>query len=299
MDAKIAEILNGFRVFDKTYKRELVDAAIERRAEIIPHLIKILENLVADPQKYVADQDLYDHIYAVMLLGHFREKSAHQTIVDVFSLPDQAPSKLYGDMVTEDLPVILLRTCGGSLDTIKSLVLNREAYSYCRGSAAKAMAYAVVEGMASREEVLAFFDTLFTGDEADINSDFWTLVAYRIHELYPEESMATIEKAYEDELIFGGYIPLEDFQQAHKESRESCLARLKKDLDRASLDDLHDSMSGWVCFQETAKPKPAAKAAVPAPKRVVPVGKKKKIGRNAPCPCGSGKKYKKCCLNKS
>jgi len=23
-----------------------------------------------------------------------------------------------------------------------------------------------------------------------------------------------------------------------------------------------------------------------------------KIGRNEPCPCGSGKKYKKCCLNK-
>ncbi len=27
--------------------------------------------------------------------------------------------------------------------------------------------------------------------------------------------------------------------------------------------------------------------------------KKPKIGRNAPCPCGSGKKYKKCCLGKS
>lgn len=24
-----------------------------------------------------------------------------------------------------------------------------------------------------------------------------------------------------------------------------------------------------------------------------------KIGRNEPCPCGSGKKYKKCCLNKT
>lgn len=23
-----------------------------------------------------------------------------------------------------------------------------------------------------------------------------------------------------------------------------------------------------------------------------------KVGRNDPCPCGSGKKYKKCCLNK-
>ena len=26
--------------------------------------------------------------------------------------------------------------------------------------------------------------------------------------------------------------------------------------------------------------------------------KEKKIGRNDPCPCGSGKKYKKCCLRK-
>ena len=23
-----------------------------------------------------------------------------------------------------------------------------------------------------------------------------------------------------------------------------------------------------------------------------------KVGRNAPCPCGSGKKYKKCCIRK-
>ena len=26
--------------------------------------------------------------------------------------------------------------------------------------------------------------------------------------------------------------------------------------------------------------------------------KDKKIGRNDPCPCGSGKKYKNCCMNK-
>lgn len=28
------------------------------------------------------------------------------------------------------------------------------------------------------------------------------------------------------------------------------------------------------------------------------VRKKKKIGRNEPCPCGSGKKFKRCCLGK-
>ena len=26
------------------------------------------------------------------------------------------------------------------------------------------------------------------------------------------------------------------------------------------------------------------------------IGEESKVGRNDPCPCGSGKKYKKCCL---
>ena len=36
--------------------------------------------------------------------------------------------------------------------------------------------------------------------------------------------------------------------------------------------------------------KPSAKKVVLAPRRAAP-----KVGRNDPCPCGSGKKYKNCC----
>ena len=32
--------------------------------------------------------------------------------------------------------------------------------------------------------------------------------------------------------------------------------------------------------------------------KIIPGGKSQKVGRNDPCPCGSGKKYKKCCLGK-
>ncbi|UCH35607.1 MAG: preprotein translocase subunit SecA [Armatimonadota bacterium] len=35
------------------------------------------------------------------------------------------------------------------------------------------------------------------------------------------------------------------------------------------------------------------------PQQRQPERVKKKVGRNDPCPCGSGKKYKKCCLNKA
>ena len=33
--------------------------------------------------------------------------------------------------------------------------------------------------------------------------------------------------------------------------------------------------------------------------RPAPASPSSKVGRNEPCPCGSGKKYKKCCLGKS
>ena len=32
---------------------------------------------------------------------------------------------------------------------------------------------------------------------------------------------------------------------------------------------------------------------------IEPIRTQPKIGRNEPCPCGSGKKYKKCCMNKT
>ncbi len=44
-----------------------------------------------------------------------------------------------------------------------------------------------------------------------------------------------------------------------------------------------------------AKYQGADLASAGADARSAPVTKKKKIGRNDPCPCGSGKKYKKCC----
>jgi len=49
-----------------------IDAAIMQKQEITPRLIEILENVLADPAKYAEDEMLYDHIYAVMLLGHFK-----------------------------------------------------------------------------------------------------------------------------------------------------------------------------------------------------------------------------------
>ena len=46
------------------------------------------------------------------------------------------------------------------------------------------------------------------------------------------------------------------------------------------------------------KPLPPAIQNLVDPAPVLPISRKEKVGRNDPCPCGSGKKYKKCCLGK-
>ncbi|BEP28210.1 SEC-C metal-binding domain-containing protein [Helicovermis profundi] len=65
--------------------------------------------------------------------------------------------------------------------------------------------------------------------------------------------------------------------------------------------NMHEAKADWLynlpAWDDifTKEKRKEIKKAYNATKTVV---KGEKIGRNDPCPCGSGKKYKKCCLNK-
>jgi hypothetical protein len=249
----IPEILASFRMVDGVYKHEQVDAAVKIKDEITPHLVEILENVRAEPEKYAGDYDLYEHIYAVMLLGYFKASKAHKVIVDLFSLPNDLPDQMFGDIAASGLPVILLNTCDGSVELIKSMILNKEADVFCRTSACHALAYAVIEGYVSRESVIEFFGTLFTGDEADDTSDFWSILAAIVCDLYPKEIMDVIKQAYTDELITPGIIEYSQFKNTLELGKDKCLEELKNDFKHRSMDNIHAFMSWSACFNEEPK----------------------------------------------
>lgn len=248
-DSRIVEILKAFEVFDGVYKRAEVDAALELQEEITPHLIRVLEEVLSDPASYAANQDYYAHIYAHVLLGHFKEQHAHRAIAGLFSLPPDIPYQLFGDLVTETLPIILFRTCGGSIDMIRSLILNRDADEYCRGSAIRAMVFAVADGITPREDVLALFGSLFTGNEAAPDSTFWSFLASSVCDLYPEELMDVIKEAFQEELISSWVIGLESFERTLEESKEQTLEQVRAEISRRSPENVHGYMSWWACFK--------------------------------------------------
>jgi len=245
---EISEILEVFRINDGVYKRKCIDEAVKRKDEIIPYLISILENVVSNPKPYI-ENDCYDQLYAVILLGYFKAHQAHSIMIDLLSMPEDIPPQLFGDIISKDFPAILFQTCGGELDKIKSLILNRKANDFCRGAALGAMVYAVVDGMVTREETLDFFGSLFTGKEAKEDSTFWDLLANCIYDLYPEELMPVIQKAYKDDLIDSWAIKIEDFEESLQHGKKATFDRVRMDMKRDMPADIHEYMSWWACFE--------------------------------------------------
>jgi len=248
---EIASILSALERFDGTYPREALDAALARRKEITPHLIAILEQVRDDPHAYTEDPGYMGYLYALELLAYFQERRAHEVIVELFSLPDDLPHELFGDITTEDLPAILLATCGGSIERIVALLRNPVADEYGRSAAARALTYAVAEGVVPRKEVVALFGSLFTGTEADPDSEFWSWVASAICDLHPEELMDVIREAYDRDLISEQIIGYDSFEKAlDGSSKAAAYQKSRQERKHYMPRDFHDRMSWWASFEE-------------------------------------------------
>ena len=82
----------------------------------------------------------------------------------------------------------------------------------------------------------------------------------------------------------GGRDPLIMYKQEGQSMFQSLLAGIE-----------HDVVHTIYKVQIKTEKAPAASPMAQAARRKEAVAAGNKVGRNDPCPCGSGKKYKKCC----
>jgi hypothetical protein len=308
-------VIEGLDVPQGVLPVEAIRAAREHRELIIPRLIKLIQQAT----EAARDDDLTEsngHFFALFLLIEFRAAEALPVIFDAVSLPGELPFDLFGDAILEALPRVIPTMAEDRLDDVLSMIRNRELNEYVRWSLATGIAMLVTAELRPREEIVGLLRELLREAVESEDFELITPLISTLHNVYPEEAYAEIEEAYRQGLVEEFFIGMEDVDAQLSRGKEESLRQFG--LRSPYIEDSAEELQHWAAFSERDEPKPAVTEPVFPEKTNVsssgsspssgtaadledyappePVrNENRRVGRNDPCPCGSGKKFKKCC----
>ena len=294
-------ILEALATADRTLPRTALRQAIDRWPQVSPHLLAVLEAAANGTDR--SDRAAAILSFGIYLMAQVREPRAFRPLCAVGTARDFLDRAL-GDGITEDLACILVRLFDGDQAPLRSLVEAESAEQYARGAALEALSWLTATGRIGRGETADYLRGLFTDmqpRQPNRENVVWAAWQQAIACLGLEDLAPLVGEAFERRLIHPSFLALKDFQEDLRKALDateptSVFPPYLADIGR--FDDAVALMSGWPWFQ----PAPAARTT--REMRFVPSGaparnKLRDVGRNDPCPCGSGKKFKKCCLGKT
>ncbi len=284
-------------------RREALSAGENFRVELAAQCLAELERCVADP-KATAAGDVSFLMHSLYLLAQWREASAWPAFRKLFSLPGDIAYDLLGDVITEGGSFLLAMVGGQHQDELRAMIEDEALDEYCRGACLEALTCLVAWGELPRAELVAYLRGLLTAKLRGVPANEHVLanVVSAACDLEAWELRPEIEAAYARGVVDEGFIDLEFFLDAQAGKAGQQWPAFCEDhppvTDVAGLTEWLDEP-----FEENSPlPGPVAPE-VPLPPSLddrfievpQPFIAPPKIGRNELCPCGSGKKYKKCC----
>ena len=297
-------VISELKYFNKEFPRTALEKAISNKEETTQILLSELDQMLETPEIITEDDDYMLHIYAIHLLAQFREKEAFQRIIELVSFSPEQVDFMLGDIITEDLNSILYSTFDGDLTSLKNVIENPMVNIYVRGAALDVYGKLYSDGVVTKEEFINYLRELLYGDNNyGEGTDLATTIQGVVTNKHLFEMIDDIQTLYDEqrieEGIVGSYDSFIDFIYSYEFDRESV----------GYIDDVIESMYWWPSFEqseadklEKEKKREELYAELERTNQQEQTAEKVqttvKVGRNDPCPCGSGKKYKKCCMKK-
>ena len=280
-----------------THPLEALESADAHRGVLVPPLLEVLERCVTDPDT-ASDEEAQLFCYGLYLLAKWREARAYPLVIGWLSLSDAASTHLSGDVLTQDGARILAAVCDGDLEPIKRLVVNRDADEFSRGVAVAALALLGVWGEVPSKTTVDYFAWLAREGLEREPSYVWSALATESADIEALAVFPELRRAYDEGLIDPQHVGRSELDDVEASPRGKFLERMK---DRyPPIDNVAKATSWWARFEGLASNRRAEELAMAAPgelddRPAAPYRAPQKVGRNEPCPCGSGKKHKKCC----
>jgi len=294
------ELFKQIQYNNGTFPQETILEIIHRKDEANPVLLKSLEEARDNPEKYTDETHYFGHIYAIHLLAQFRAKELYPVLIDILKLPYEKLEILFGDAICEVTGRVLASVCGENIEPIKELIEDPNVNVYVRGQGIKALSILVLQGILEREYILEYYKELLNGDLEDEDGFVMAEVVCSCDDLYPEEVYEDIKSAYERDEVDTGTIGLESIDRTMRSNKEIIISSSRNNSHLQFIDDTIKELKGWACFhmnetRNKIKPTSNSYPSYKSTNNSQTVIKELKVGRNDPCTCGSGKKFKKCC----
>lgn len=269
-----------------------VEEARQHQQAVSNELLACLQRVVAAPDlNGMQDVDLNFELPAA-LLGEWRDERAFEPLLAMASFDEATLESLWGDSLNTLYMRALASTCAGRHSQMRALITNASAPPFVRLALLEAWQACVLEGDAEQGE--------------------WEAVAWQVCEAEAQRLRALPAGKRDDNLLALTCANLLDMhvEKAAMQGRQWLLeglfhehtlnesdftaAREARDARRDAhyIFSAEGEAAWWAAYFEEDDVDDDIPLWEPPQQPIART--EPKIGRNDPCPCGSGRKYKKC-----
>jgi uncharacterized protein YchJ len=278
---------------------EALEAGLLKTDEIAPAICDCMVRAAAGESLSQAESTLV--FRGVFVLGGARHQAAFAPLLALLRSPSVDLDDLFGDMITEALKRIAVGLYDDRPEPFFDAILDSKTDCYVVSALLDAAAYLTWSGRIARQATEALLVKLDTEWPRDHDPIAWLSWSEVVELLAMDSLVPAVERAYRDGRIPREFSDLGHFRKAFAEAAAKPASGVRFARRAVGLvKDVLDELSRFTNVPESsdagsgfgAEDWPALDASEPVRNPL------RNVGRNDPCPCGSGRKFKKCCLDK-
>ena len=261
------------------YPAAAVEGCLRQAEQATPILRALLQR--AARGLTLSDAEASQLFLGLHILAQLRDQPSCPVLLRLLRRPTNEVEAVLGDAVTETLPKIVASLHDGDADALFDTIADATVDEFVRDALWRAAAYLTFQGRIARDAMAAFVVRYDDERLAPAHDMGWCGWLEAIAQLGLEDLAPRVEPLWADDRLPAKLLDREHF--------DGDLATALRDPDDATrfqhiragtIDDVAAALA-WVDWSGAPEPY---------------VNPMRGIGRNDPCPCGSGRKAKKCCL---
>ncbi len=261
---------------EQGYPAAAVDACLARPAEAAPLLRAILQRAARGLP--LSDAERGQLFVGLHILAKLRDEQSFLPLMRLLRRPSDELDDLLGDVLTETLQKIAASVFDGDADSLFEAIDDPSLDDSSHHALWGAATTLTFQGRIGREPLRAAILRFAPPIDDELSWAGWAdaITHLGYEDIEAEQGAAWIDQRLPDAIMTRKHFDGDLAAALHAPDDASRLAK----SGMGTLDDVAGALS-WVDWDGP-----------PAPV----VNPMRHVGRNDPCPCGSGKKAKKCCL---